>query len=91
MHLRHVAERLRYLASNVDPEELDHELHALARACEDASEAPPTPGMVAAAPEMYRALGQIVEILHQRNRRTDQIHRIATIALAHADTNPSKQ
>ena len=31
--LKRVGERLRYLASSVDPKELEHELHALAREC----------------------------------------------------------
>lgn len=31
-----VGNRLRYLASSVDPKELEHELHALARECEAA-------------------------------------------------------
>ena len=33
--LRRAGERLRYLASSVDPKELEHELHALARECEN--------------------------------------------------------
>jgi len=33
--LRQVGERLRHLASNVDPKDLEHELHALARECEN--------------------------------------------------------
>lgn len=45
-------------------------------------------GLIAAAPEMYAALEQIVQILNERKMHTDQLHRIATIALAHADTNP---
>ena len=34
MDIRQIAERLRYLASSVDPKELDQELHALAKECE---------------------------------------------------------
>jgi len=35
--LRTVAARLRYLASSAPPDELEQELHALARMCEDAA------------------------------------------------------
>ena len=42
MDILQIAERLRYLASSVDPRELDQELHALARECEShALMAPP--------------------------------------------------
>lgn len=33
--IRDVGIRLRYLASSADPKELEHELHALARQCEE--------------------------------------------------------